>query len=147
MDRRYRVASRSATPADYRAVSIDALREFARDESERTSLRQVAQAAGVGRTTLHKFIQEKTSPHPRVRRLLALWYLRERADVAERATADGYAGAMELLLAAFPEDVRTRAWWELMEAVERLHEAHGVPAPAALPAVRAQGPRTAEFTP
>jgi hypothetical protein len=124
---------------DYRTIPLEALREFARDESERSSLRQVAAEVGLGRSTLHKFIQQRTSPHPRVRRLLALWYLRERAAAADRAAVEAFAGAAELLVGAFPEASREDARRELVEFVERLYPRHGLPAPGALLALREGG--------
>lgn len=61
--------------ADYRSVRIETLREHFQEQVEITSLRAVAQRAGVGRTTLFKFLRGATTPHPRVKRALALLYL------------------------------------------------------------------------
>ncbi len=129
-----------ATVADHRAVPLEAVRELARDESERTSLRQVAAASGVGRTTLHKFLSGETSPHPRIRRLLALWYLRERSAVMDAAVIAAYAGAVELLLGALTAESRRKAWGELIDALESLYESSGVALPAGLAALRERGP-------
>jgi hypothetical protein len=57
---------------DYRAIPVDVPRDFARTQTEITSIRQVADDVGVGRSTLHKFILGRTAPQPRVRRLLAV---------------------------------------------------------------------------
>lgn len=63
---------------DHRSVPLDVLREFVRSQAELASLRAVAEASGVGRTTLRNFLYKGTTPHPRIRRTLALWYLAER---------------------------------------------------------------------
>lgn len=132
-----------ATVTDYRAVPLDALREFARDQSERTSLRQVAATSGVGRTTLHKFLQGETTPHPRIRRLLALWYLRERSAVLDAVVLEAYSGALELLLGALPEESREGAWKDMLDLLNHVYQASGVPLPAGLAALRDRIPAAA----
>lgn len=59
---------------EHRAVPLYLLREFYMDMVELTSLRDVASAAGIRRSTLRNFVAG-TIPHPRIRRLLALYYL------------------------------------------------------------------------
>lgn len=112
---------------DHRAVPIDTLREFARDAAERSSLRHVAAEVGVGRTTLQNFIQAGTSPHPRVKRLLGLWYLREKARLDARAEAESYSAALETLVSGFPGERRSAARATLLEMVERMHLLLDVP--------------------
>lgn len=63
------------SPNEHRAVPLYLLREFYMDMVELTSLRSVASAAGITRSTLHKFVADGSVPHPRTRRLLALYYL------------------------------------------------------------------------
>jgi hypothetical protein len=126
--------ARLETVPDHRSIPLETLREFALEESERSSLREAASAAGLGHSTLHKFVRRGTSPLPRVRRLLALWYLRERRE--DRAAVEAFAGATELLVGAMPEDVREDARQELLEFVEQLYPRHGVSAPDALLALR-----------
>lgn len=121
---------------DHRAVPLETLREFARDESERSSLRQVAAAVGVGRTTLQNFIQAETSPHPRVKRLVALWYLKQTTRSEEEESAEAYATALDLLVGALPVERRGEARRTLIEIVERVHGLLGVPLPAGLLAVK-----------
>ncbi|MBW3572578.1 MAG: hypothetical protein KY467_15860 [Gemmatimonadetes bacterium] len=91
-----------AEVTDHRTVPLEVLREFARSEAERTSLRHAAEDAGVGRSTIHKFIMGGTTPHPRVRRLLALWYLRRMQGVDEVELIRPYAAALDVLLAQVP---------------------------------------------
>lgn len=49
---------------DHRTVPLEVLREFARSYAELTSLRTVAEDAGVGRSTVHSFIttEKHTTP-------------------------------------------------------------------------------------
>jgi transcriptional regulator with XRE-family HTH domain len=59
----------------YRTIPEEVLRDFYTDQIELSTLKQVADRAGIGRTTLHNFMNG-SSPHPRTRRLLGLYYLR-----------------------------------------------------------------------
>jgi hypothetical protein len=45
---------------DHRTVPVEVLREFARSQVELSSIRLVAEDAGVGRSTVHKFISAGT---------------------------------------------------------------------------------------
>jgi AcrR family transcriptional regulator len=121
---------------DFRAIPIETLREYAREASVRTSMRQVAAEAGVGRTTLQNFVQGGTSPHPRVKRALAEWYLRERDQAAHDAVAEDFAAALEVLVAELPEEARRQARATLLEILDRVHSLVGVPLPAGLAALR-----------
>jgi hypothetical protein len=89
-----------------RAIPLETLRAFILAESERSSLRDVAEKSGTGRTTLHNFVYCSTTPHPRIRRLLALYYMREAGPAAD-------AHACETLLSALPADRRADAVAEL----------------------------------
>jgi hypothetical protein len=110
--------SEEPTREQLRAIPLDTLRAFVLAESERSSLRDVAEQAGVGRTTLRNFICAETTPHPRIRRLLALWYVREAG--AARAL-----DACEALLSALPVDRRTAAATDLYAFVRELHRTYG----------------------
>lgn len=103
------------TREQLRAVPLHTLREFALAETERSSLRGVAERSGVGRTTLRGFLHEGRKPHPRVRRLLALWYWSETGGM--EVSAD----ACEVLLSAFPVDRRDAAVAEMQAFVRDLH--------------------------
>ena len=77
-----------APPSRYRSVPVATLRDFMQEEAERTSIGRAAQAAGVGKNGLAKFIAGETrQPHPRTLRLLALYYLRRQAETSA-GTAD-----------------------------------------------------------
>jgi hypothetical protein len=102
-----------------RAIPLDTLHAFALAELERSSLRAVAERAGVGRTTLHGFLYRGRKPHPRVRRLLALWYWSETGGVE----VDRHA--CEALLSALPADRREAAVAELQAFVLELHRTYG----------------------
>ncbi|HEY0017603.1 MAG TPA: hypothetical protein VGC13_14930 [Longimicrobium sp.] len=114
---------------DHRSIPVHTLREFARDRAELSSVRQVAAEVGLGRTTLHNFISADTTPHPRVRRLLALWYLREKEIEESRVADEGYSAALDILLAGIPEAERASARAELLERIAALHAAFGAGAP------------------
>lgn len=60
---------------EHRAVPLSRLREFYIDLVELTSLRSVASASGVSPSMLHRFVRDRTVPHPRNGRALALYYL------------------------------------------------------------------------
>ena len=92
-------------PQQLRAIPLEAMRTFALTEAGRTSLRVLAERVGVGRTTLRGFLYDGRKPHPRVRRLLALWYVREAGAVE--------VDACERLLSALPADRRHDALAEL----------------------------------
>jgi hypothetical protein len=114
---------------DHRTVPLEVLREFARSQAELSSIRLVAEDAGVGRSTLHKFITAGTTPHPRVRRLLALWYLRRLSGVNEMELVRPYASALEVLMGDVPEISRGRATTEVLDSVYRGYAAAGEEAP------------------
>lgn len=124
---------------DHRAVPLDVLREFARDESERTSLRQVASMLGLGRTTLQKFIGAETTPHPRVRRRIALWYL-ENASGEPRGASEPdtsvYTAAVDTLLNGIDKDRYPAARAYLVDAVSAVHTDHGSGTPPWLAGLR-----------
>jgi hypothetical protein len=82
-DSKAAAAPENAEGRSYRKVHVEELRRFVQDETELTSIRRVAAEVGIGRTTLHKFVAGETIPHPRVRRLLAIWYLRRLGYAVE----------------------------------------------------------------
>lgn len=96
-------------------MPLDTLRERAQAESERSSVGDVAARISVGRTTLHNFVNGITRPHPRIRRLLALWHLRETGG----EHADAEAG--EALLMFIPDEQRGAAVAELQHVIRALH--------------------------
>jgi hypothetical protein len=125
---------------DHRAVPVETLRAFARDRAELSSVRQVAAQVGLGRTTLHNFISEDTTPHPRVRRLLALWYLREREKEQAAFSPEAYTSALTLLLDDLPARDRAPAIASLLESVAAAYESAGMPLPPGLAQLREKGP-------
>lgn len=90
---------------DHRLVPLELIREFTRSKAELSSIRTVADEAGVGRSTMHKFITAGTMPHPRVRRLLALWYLRQKdgLGIDETELMRPYQQVFRILLSEVPE--------------------------------------------
>lgn len=108
-----------------RELSVDAMRALARDRTEQSSIRTVAQEMGLGHTTLYNFLQGAT-PHPRVRRALAEWYVRQSAALpgAERP-AEAYSAALAVLVDAMPPETRASAADELLSYLESLHRQGG----------------------
>ncbi|HEU4883626.1 MAG TPA: hypothetical protein VFT45_15305 [Longimicrobium sp.] len=121
---------------DHRAVPVETLREFARDRAELTSVRQVAAEAGLGRTTLRNFLTRGTTPHPRVRRILALWYLGEKAKEQTPFLPEDYISAFDILLDGLPDDHRARAAAVLVERLVAMYASAGVEIPPALAELR-----------
>lgn len=124
---------------DHRAVPVETLREFARDRAELSSVRQVAAEVGLGRTTLHNFISEDTTPHPRVRRLLALWYLREKEKEEAALSPETYSAALAILLRGVPAEQRAQARAALIERIAALHANAGVRLPLGLAELQEKG--------
>lgn len=104
---------------DHRTVPLEVLREFARSYAELSSIRAVAEDAGVGRSTVHKFITAGTTPHPRVRRLLALWYLRRLSGIDELELVRPYVSALETLIGDLPKPSRGRVSVAVLDDIER----------------------------
>lgn len=63
------------TPHTWRDVPLSTLREWAREESDSTSRRRFSSSVRIGRTTLARFLDDESVPHPRICRSLALAYL------------------------------------------------------------------------
>lgn len=121
---------------DYRTIPVDVLRDFARTQTEVTSIRQVADDVGVGRSTLHKFILGRTAPQPRVRRLLGLWYVKRVDAALDVDVARPYAGALDTLLAGLPEAQRTGTAAKLLADLEGGYADAGAPWPRWLQLLR-----------
>jgi DNA repair protein RadC len=76
---------------------LSAVREFARERAQRSSLRILASEIGIGHTTLNNFL-DGAKPHPRIWRALREWYERENARGAverEPVTTDQLRRARE----------------------------------------------------
>lgn len=121
---------------DHRSVPLDILRDFVRSQAELSSLRQVAAEIGVGRTTLHSLINGETNPHPRVRRLLGLWYLQKLQQAPDIDVARPYAAALEILLSEVPDDRRRAAQESLLDLLAQTHAASGEQTPRWLELLR-----------
>lgn len=98
-----------------RAIPIPKLRQFYADLAERNSLRIVAGWCGIGHTTLHNFLQG-AAPHPRVRRMLALYYV--TAQQGGDPTG-GRAEAIAALMADIPESQRRKAVLDILQVLEQ----------------------------
>lgn len=124
-----------------RDVPIEAVRELAREHAERTSLRHLAPEIGLGHSTLHNFLGG-AAPHPRVRRLLGLWYLRVTGGGDGTDAVQPYASALQVLLGSLPPASRDRAQQEVLDVVERGFTRAGAGTPAWLQALRSQDAST-----
>jgi hypothetical protein len=114
---------------DYRTIPVDVLRDFARAQTETTSIRDVSDQIGLSHSALHKFVTGRTDPQPRTRRLIGLWYL-ERIDTAhDLDVARPYAGALDTLLAGLPEAQRSGTQSKVLVDLAGGYEAAGAPPP------------------
>jgi hypothetical protein len=127
---------------DHRTVPLEVLREFVRSQTELSSIRLVAEDAGVNRSTVHKFITAGTTPHPRVRRLLALWYLRRLSGFDEMELIRPYVSALEVLCGDVPGPSRGRTMLAVLDDVEQAYANAGEEAPRWVNALRTRLART-----
>jgi hypothetical protein len=121
---------------DHRSVPLEVLRDFARSEAELTSIRLAADDAGVGRSTLHKFITAGTKPHLRVRRRLALWYLRRLPGVHDAELVRPYVSILRVPLADVPELSRRRVTLDVLDSIGHGYECAGEAKPRWLEVLR-----------
>jgi hypothetical protein len=117
------------TSDEVRAVPVAEMRAWYRDRVEQSSLRQVSIFCEVGHSTLHKFVAG-TDPHPRVRRLLALAYLRAQGEF------DPDAAALERLIEPLPLPQRDRARTRMLDVLSDAYRASQEPAPKWLKRMR-----------
>lgn len=115
--------------SDHRRVPLEVLRDFARTRAEAASIQKVADEMGIGRSTLHTFISRGTTPLPRVRRILALWYLDWVVTAPDYDLARPYASALEVLLEDVPEGQREGTFTVLLDGLEAGYAGGGEPPP------------------
>jgi DNA-binding MurR/RpiR family transcriptional regulator len=109
---------------------IEAVRAYAQDRAARSSLREVAEEAGVGVSTVHNFLRG-TTPQPRIRLKLAEWYANR---VPEVGGAQAARNAASTLLPGYPAEHYAAAVRALLDGVAELYRAVGAePPPWALP--------------
>lgn len=106
--------SSAPTAAELRAIPIPTLRGFYADLAERNSIRVVAGWSGIGHSTLHNFLQG-ASPHPRVRRLLALYYVTAQQGGDQTG---GRPEALAALVADIEESRRRKAVRGILQVLE-----------------------------
>lgn len=115
-------------------ASIDRIRDHARAEAARTSLRRVAKAAGVKVGATKKFI-DGSVPYERNARAWKRWYARELRD-GRAATGDDTLPAadaalvLDLLLWGLPPERRPAALAETVGFLRELYRRHEHEAPA-----------------
>lgn len=113
---------------EHRLVPLEGLREFTRSRVELSSIRDVAEEVNVGRSTIHKFLKGST-PHPRVRRLLGLWYLRQEDGIGETELMRPYLRVFDTLLSEVPESAYVGITAGVLASVERGCLDHGAEVP------------------
>jgi hypothetical protein len=101
--------SRPAQWTNFRDIPLEVLRDFVCTRAEDSSIRQVAAEMGLGRTTLHSFMYAETTPHPRVRRKIALCYLDWLQTAPDIDLVRPYAAALDVLINGLPERQRAAA--------------------------------------
>jgi hypothetical protein len=106
---------------DHRSIPLEVLRDFVRVQAELTSLRAVASAIGVGRTTLHSFLNDETKPHPRIRRLIGLFYIAKMNEAPDIDIIRPYVSALSTLVSALPPDKQGAASALLVDGLAVLH--------------------------
>jgi ribosomal protein L17 len=127
---------------DHRAVPLEVLRDVVRSLTEQASIRSVAEDAGVSRSAVHKFITAGTTPHPRVRRLLALWYLRQLAGLNEVDFLRPYVTALDVLLSDATVAVRELVTMDLLAAIVNRSAEAGEQPPAWVGVMRDRATRS-----
>lgn len=114
---------------DHRSVPLEVLRDFVRARAELSSLRDVAAQTGLGRTTLHSFINGETKPHPRVRRAMGLWYFAKMNEAPDIDIVRPYEAAISVLLAALPDAERGTARALVIDDLRSPHAQTDTPLP------------------
>lgn len=105
---------------NFRDIPLEVLRDFVRTRAEATSIRQVADEMRVSRSTLHSFVSSETrAPHPRIRRVIALWYLDWLQTAPDMDLVRPYAEALDLLTEGMPKLQREGAVEIVLDGLER----------------------------
>lgn len=107
--------------AELRAVDVEAMREWYREQVERGSIRQVAKLCGIGHSSLHNFLSG-ASPHPRIRSVLARYYLSQGNDPDHAKPA---LDALMLLPPGIEGQERQRLHGVIMGVIEQAYRARG----------------------
>lgn len=102
----------------FRDIPLEVLRDFVRTRAEATSIRKVADEMRIGRTTLHSFVSAETTPHPRIRRIIALWYLDWQQAAPDMDLVRPYAAALDVLTEGMPERQRPGAVEIILDGLE-----------------------------
>jgi len=119
-------------------VEVAFLIAAARQAVALTSIRAVANGAGLSHGTVFNLVNSRTRKLNRTTiAKLREWYVRQWASIGDGLTPEGAAYLMEQILAAIAPDERAKAAFELVQALERIYDRHGTQRPAWLPAVRA----------
>lgn len=121
---------------DYRAIPTEVLRDFALSQTEASSIRSVADEVGLSHSALHKFVTGRTNPQPRVRRLLGLWYIQKVEQAHDIDVARPYAAALQILLSEIPQERRSAAEREVLNALAQTHSQSGAAEPRWLELLR-----------
>jgi hypothetical protein len=107
---------------DYTRIPLEVLRAFAATQSRLTSMRQCADAAGIRRSTFHKFVTAGTMPHPRIRRLPGLWYLRGEGQAEDIDVVRPYVARLDTLVADLETEERQSVQREVIFSLVRTYD-------------------------
>jgi hypothetical protein len=107
---------------DYRAIPLEVLRDFAQTQSELTSIRAASRESGISHSAFQQFIVAKTTPHARIRRILALWYLAKQSEADDIDIIRPYVAALSVLLADIPEPEQDAARGEAVALLQCVYE-------------------------
>jgi hypothetical protein len=114
----------------FRDIPLEVLRNFVLTRAEVTSIRQVADEMQIARATLHGFVSSDTrTPHPRIRRVIALWYLDWLQTAPDMDLVRPYAAALDVLTEGMPERQRERAVEIVLDGLESGFGSDGEPPP------------------
>ncbi len=130
---------------DYRSIPLDILREAAREASTISSIRALSDTLRIGRTTLHNFIHGDTHPHPRVRRRVAEWYLRQ-IQPAGPGSGEEFDAALSVLLRDLTAQHVPTARSAILTLLVTLYRVTGSPVPAPLDALHIHGGADSDST-
>lgn len=122
--------TRAKMMEDYRDIPLEVLRDFALTRSEMTSIRRAAEEAGVSHSAFHQFVRADTKrPHPRIRRLIGLWYLARGSEVPDVDAVRPYRAALSVLLSELPDADRRQAESEVVATLCGAYGRHDAPRP------------------
>lgn len=118
----------------YADIDIEAVRKYANERANRSSVRELARRIGIGHTSLDKFLHG-ADPYVRNRTRLCEWYVREtegREGQAGSSEADAPGepeAALDALLRELRGEPRSEARRRITHALAQGYRRMGLPEP------------------